>query len=426
MRRSGRFARAAAHAALAVISAFAAGVSDAQADFLADGHVLASMPADSGDSSITAAGVRTTIYTPPNGFTPVPPDGTAASGGSALTGDFTPAPIRVSNIGGFTIVINPTPALAGNAAALAAFYRAANQWVARIADPITVNISADLAPLGPGIIGSASSVLLQAGYNVIRNQMVADAADEGADDAIVASVPTAATFTGIIPSGSSFTGNLVASKANLKALGFDSSGLDLAAGTTTDAFITFSNAFSFDFDNSNGVGPGLTDFETVAAHEIGHALGFFSVVDEVDAGATGIDPNPFDLFRFENGTANDPATVADFATFARSLTANTASNFDDIMNAFRLSTGVNTGDGRQASHWRDDALSGITIGIMDPTLAAGVATPVQITDLRVLDLIGYEIVTVPEPGGLLLMGLGLAGVIGYRRFSSRSRPAATA
>ena len=58
-------------------------------------------------------------------------------------------------LGSFNIVINAGAGLAGNAAALAAFNRAADQWEAWISDPITVTIVADLQNLGnPSIIGS--------------------------------------------------------------------------------------------------------------------------------------------------------------------------------------------------------------------------------------------------------------------------------
>ena len=97
-------------------------------------------------------------------------------------------------------MINPGPTLAGNAPALAAFERAAQLWESFIADPITVVVDADVAPLGPGILGSTGSELLTASFSTIRNAMVADAADEGADDAIVASLPGGGELLGR-PSG---------------------------------------------------------------------------------------------------------------------------------------------------------------------------------------------------------------------------------
>lgn len=298
------------------------------------------------------------------------------------------------------MVINlvPNASLSGNTPALNAFQRAADQWTTRLNDPITLTIDAELDVLGAGILGSTSNVLLQGGFNTVRNAMATDALDEGVDDAVLAFLPTAATFLASVPSGKSLNANMVFSKANGKALGF--SGLDAMFGAS-DATVTFSSTFGFDFDNSDGVSPGLIDFESVASHEIGHVLGFISAVDEVNTSTTSIKVEPLDLFRFRNGSVNDPTTFADFAIAARDLVPGRADVFDDTTNEYGVSTGLNGiyagTDNRQASHWKDDALTGLNIGIMDPTISSGVTGLISAADLRAMDLIGYEIVTLPEP-----------------------------
>ena len=55
---------------------------------------------------------------------------------------------------------------------------------------------------------------------------------------------------------------MIGTKANLKALGFQ--GLDAAFGVS-DATMQFNSNFTFDYDNSDGVGAGLVDFETVGS-----------------------------------------------------------------------------------------------------------------------------------------------------------------
>lgn len=299
-------------------------------------------------------------------------------------------------LGGFDIVLVPGPGLAANPGALAAFERAAAQWEALIGDPIVVTIDADFADLGnPGIIGQASSVLLQGPFDLIRDAVVADAASEGDDD-VVAAMPTAAQFSAALPPGFGLSGYLLSSKASLKALGF--AGLDDSFGVS-DATITFNEVFAFDLDNSDGVSPGTIDLETVAVHEIGHALGFFSIVDGIDGAIGGsVTPSTLDLYRFASRGAK-PASTARFTRARRSAVPGADEVFADVESESPMSTGVFGGDGRQASHWKDDVLAGRFIGVMDPTLAAATIEPITLADRRAFDLIGYHIVPASLCGG---------------------------
>ena len=314
------------------------------------------------------------------------------------------------------IVINAGPGLAANAPALAAWNRAADQWESFLLDPITVTVDANLEDMGsPSIIGGTTSVFLGTGYTFIRNAIVADAADE-ADDAIVGFLPTAAQIAIATPVAAPWDGTIFGTKANLKAMGL--LGLDAAFGVS-DGEITFNNTFAFDYDNSNGVDAGTIDFETVALHEIGHLLGFISDVDIrdliLDLGIRAAwSVTPLDLFRFANGAA--PTTPGQFSTAVRSNVPGVEAVFSDSVNTWRMSTGVSQGDGRQASHWKDDDLPGIVfIGVMDPTLAAGVVEPILASDLRALDVIGWDIAAAPEPAVLLLIATGIAGLRARRK-----------
>ena len=221
-------------------------------------------------------------------------------------------PLEPRQLLAIDINIIPGLGLEGNDDALAAFERAALAWEYHIADDIVVNIDADLADLGDeNVIGQTGSVLLVGGYDLIRNQLVLDSAGE-TDDAIVAALPTAGQASFQMPKGFKLDGNLLSSKAALKAAGF--AGLDAQFGDS-DAEITFNSTFSFDYDNSlagGGVSPDTMDFETVAIHEIGHALGFISEVDTIDfvSGVGGkrprISPSTLDLYRFPEA-GNNPA-----------------------------------------------------------------------------------------------------------------------
>lgn len=300
-------------------------------------------------------------------------------------------------LSGFDIVLVPGAGLAANPDALAAFERAAAQWEALFSDPIVVTINADFADLGnPGIIGQASSVLLQGPHDLIRDQVVADA---DADDEVALAMPTAAQYAASLPPGFSLSGNVLGTKASLKALGF--AGLDDSFGVS-DATITFNETFAFDLDRSDGVTPGTIDLETVAVHEIGHALGFVSSVDGIDGSIGGVvTPGTLDLYRFASRAV--PTSASRFTRARRSAMPGVEEVFADVESASRLSTGIFSGDGRQASHWKDDVLTGVFVGVMDPTLASGTIEPITGADRRAFDLVGFDLVpaslcgAAPEP-----------------------------
>jgi len=297
--------------------------------------------------------------------------------------------------------------------AYAAFQNAAGVWDQIFSDPITVTINADLSTNFPSnnIIGSTSAVMLTAGYAAIEGAMAAESTGQPAK-AIMASLPTASQLSVQLPSGFSLTGNIAATKADLKALGF--TGLDTQFGAS-DATMTFNSNFNF-YYGTGTFQSNQIDFESVAIHEIGHALGFMSAVDTIDedlhASTPGaIDLMPLDLYRF--ASTDLPTDASSFTNNTRDLLTGGTSVFSDTQVNYLLSTGAFTGDGNQASHWKDDDITGQYIGIMDPTLAYHTTAPVTSADIRALELIGFD-VAAPEPvtfapvAGALLIGICLA------------------
>jgi len=348
--------------------------------------------------------------------------------GQGYTGEQSPSQLGSS---GMDIVIRPGATLAANTAALDAFNRAAVQWEMYVLDPITVYIDADLEDMqSTSIIGGANTVVLFDPYTPLRDAVAADAANEPDDDIVAALPATDGDIEFLVPPGNQYAweGNISAAKANYKALGV--TGLDARFGET-DATITFNSGFAFDYDNRDGVDPNTIDFESVAVHELGHALGFLSEVDYIDRHLGGVGenrdpsaptPTVLDLFRFRDDSAgHDPETAAEFTAFPRDLIPGENHTFDQIDETWGLeaeiplSTGKETGDERQASHWQDDVLAQAYFGTMDPTLNYQSVRPVTLNDLRALDLIGYDVIPIPEPCSTILAVAAMAAALAMPR-----------
>src|SRR5262245_9635712 len=148
----------------------------------------------------------------------------------------------------------------GNANADAGFQRAASFWQSQFSDPVTVNITAGFAALGPGILGSASSTQFATNFLSVKTALGADATS-GDDSTMVAGLPGGASYSKYInrtsdnPNGSGSATPYVRSgitsmritNANAKAIG-----LLAANNAAPDATITFSTLFNFDFDPTDG------------------------------------------------------------------------------------------------------------------------------------------------------------------------------
>lgn len=369
--------------------------------------------------------------------------GTYSSGlATSNANSFTVAASNMSGGGGMTFILNDVGGVGAGTQARAAFEMAAAYWSSIFNDPITIRLDVQFAQLAPNVLGSTGSTTNAVGYGVVRNALAADAKsywDGVAVNSLQAGPLTFATneppAAGAIDSRTRFldsnntfdNNNLSVNTAQMKALGLNPV---YAASNPNgrDGSVSFSTSFVWDFDPTDGITAGAIDFVGVAAHEIGHALGFRSGVDLADVNALpGIQPpgarglnniawgTVHDLFRY--GTL-DGQTVRDWT-----IGGAPCYSIDAGANCLALmSTGRLNGDLRQASHWKDDTLLNINppIGIMDPTASGPGGTrpfqTVSIFDTIAFDVMGYDLAAVPEPGtwAMMILGFGFVGVA-YRR-----------
>jgi hypothetical protein len=307
--------------------------------------------------------------------------------------------------GHLDIVLRPTDKLRlpENAHVLAAFERAAAVWENLITSEITVVVDVDYGTTRFGkayeenVLGSTSGgVFYIPPYSDVRNRLVARAT-AGDESNIIAALPAGSAG---VPTDSGTKTQMDVGSPLARALGAiaphanpnDTTGND-RLGTAPS--IGFNSTFNFDFDPSDGISAGKSDFDAVVVHEIGHVLGFDSEVGSLEVEPTWtLRPTIWDLFRFRPGT-----TLGTFATAQRVLTTGGEQRYFDGTLTLGLSTANpegNGGDGEQASHWKDDRLNGgVYIGIMDPTLSPGTRRQLTANDRRALDFMGYNLGALP-------------------------------
>jgi PEP-CTERM motif len=342
------------------------------------------------------------------------------------------------------LVFNFTFVAGTSAQAQAGFNAAAARWSNLFTDNVTLNMTVGQISLGAGILAQAGSSDTSYSYSAFKAALASDVTS-AADATAVANLVAGPSFgmminrtldnpngpgsaTPYLDTAGANNQTITISNSNAKALGLAtvaSNAFGLCA-SACDAGIQFGTAFAWDYDPSDGITAGAYDFVGIATHEIGHALGFTSGVDVLDYNSTGTfyNANEFefvnslDLFRYSALSAGTAGGVIDFSADNRTKYFSIDRGVTNLGASF--STGQTWGDGRQASHWKDN----LGLGVMDPTAGQGELLSISANDRLALDVIGWNLRTavpaVPEPGTWMMMlaGFGLVGAAHRRRRSS--------
>ena len=260
-----------------------------------------------------------------------------------------------------------------------------------IANPITVRI--EFGSMNTGL-GQSSTFTNDLSYSQYRSDLANNQILSSNDSLALASLPVAST--------NPVNGNaeVVLTLPNLRAIGQTALGNN---GGGFDSTITL-NLSDLNLSRTGPQDSTKYDLQAVTTHEIDEVLGIGGAGSILSASGPTVPTDPvgsMDLFRFASSGARSFTTSA------------TATAYFSINSGATKLTNFNQNGSGDFGDWA----TGPTPQVQDAFGTPGVDVNLGPNELTALDVIGYNLVAVPEPGSgtLLVSGLLAIGILRCRR-----------
>jgi len=331
----------------------------------------ASAGRDPEEPASTAGGTAAPGSTAASGTTISGPfDGSAlavggGAGGSSGSGTVGLSTVQVGTSGGLVFNISfDSSVVSAPAGFTAAINYVAQLFASSFSNPITINLDVGWGEIGgqslsSGALGESETYLNTYSYSQVRSALTAHATSAD-QKAAVSTLPSTA------PTGN---GSYSIATAEAKALSLT------AASSSLDGYVGFGSGYNYTFDPNNQAISGAYDFIGVAAHEITEVMGRDSYLGE------GLGYTALDLFRYSSPGA-------------RQLSAGKTAYFSIDGGSTNLDN-LNTVSGGDPGDWASSAGNDAFNAFSN----SGVANTVGSTDMRELNVLGYNLTSSSSPTG---------------------------